>query len=111
MRLHVAEAGEGPLVLLLHGFPEFWWTWRAQLPALAAAGFLIVTGFLGFVALLVAFVGYRMVKKIEKPERTMESLRELPEVMRREAPGQRRRDLPVVAHGQVTRRDPDAYLV
>ena len=38
MRLHVAEAGEGPLVLLLHGFPEFWWTWRAQLPALAAEG-------------------------------------------------------------------------
>jgi pimeloyl-ACP methyl ester carboxylesterase len=39
VRLHVAEAGEGPLVLLLHGFPEFWWCWRAQLPALAAAGF------------------------------------------------------------------------
>ncbi|MBB3083507.1 alpha/beta fold hydrolase [Geodermatophilus sabuli] len=39
VRLHVAEAGEGPLVLLLHGFPQFWWTWRAQLPTLAAAGF------------------------------------------------------------------------
>ncbi|MGY1820733.1 alpha/beta fold hydrolase [Geodermatophilus sp. SYSU D00079] len=39
VRLHVAEAGEGPLVLLLHGFPQFWWTWRAQLSALAAAGF------------------------------------------------------------------------
>ncbi|MGY1812700.1 alpha/beta fold hydrolase [Blastococcus sp. SYSU D00820] len=38
VRLHVAEAGEGPLVLLLHGFPQYWWTWRAQLPALAAAG-------------------------------------------------------------------------
>src|SRR5688500_20306675 len=37
--LHVAEAGEGPLVLLLHGFPQFWWTWRSQLTALAAAGF------------------------------------------------------------------------
>jgi len=37
-RFHVAEAGEGPLVLLLHGFPEFWWAWRHQLPALADAG-------------------------------------------------------------------------
>jgi pimeloyl-ACP methyl ester carboxylesterase len=42
VRLHVAEAGEGPLVLLLHGFPEFWWAWRSQLPALAAAGFRAV---------------------------------------------------------------------
>jgi pimeloyl-ACP methyl ester carboxylesterase len=42
IRLHVAEAGEGPLVLLLHGFPEFWWAWRGQLPALAAAGFRAV---------------------------------------------------------------------
>ena len=41
-RFHVAEAGEGPLVLLLHGFPEFWWTWRNQLPALANAGFRAV---------------------------------------------------------------------
>jgi len=39
VRLHVVEAGRGPLVLLLHGFPQFWWSWRHQLPALAAAGF------------------------------------------------------------------------
>ena len=38
-RFHVAEAGDGPLVLLLHGFPQFWWAWRHQLPALAAAGY------------------------------------------------------------------------
>jgi pimeloyl-ACP methyl ester carboxylesterase len=38
IRLHVAEIGAGPLVLLLHGFPEFWWAWRHQLPALAAIG-------------------------------------------------------------------------
>lgn len=39
IRLHVAEAGSGPLVLMLHGFPEFWWTWRHQLTALSSAGF------------------------------------------------------------------------
>jgi len=38
-RFHVVEAGSGPLVLLLHGFPEFWWAWRHQLPALAEAGY------------------------------------------------------------------------
>jgi pimeloyl-ACP methyl ester carboxylesterase len=42
VRLHAAEAGDGPLVLLLHGFPQFWWTWRAQLTGLAAAGFRVV---------------------------------------------------------------------
>jgi pimeloyl-ACP methyl ester carboxylesterase len=38
-RFHVAVAGDGPLVLFLHGFPEFWWAWRHQLVALAEAGF------------------------------------------------------------------------
>ncbi|SDD85000.1 alpha/beta fold hydrolase [Actinokineospora iranica] len=42
IRLHVAETGEGPLVLLLHGFAEFWWTWRHQLTALGDAGFRAV---------------------------------------------------------------------
>ncbi len=42
IRLHAAETGEGPLVLLLHGFPQFWWTWRLQLTDLAAAGFRVV---------------------------------------------------------------------
>src|SRR5258706_11332945 len=42
VRLHCAEMGQGPLVLLLHGFPECWVTWRNQLPALAAAGFRAV---------------------------------------------------------------------
>ena len=42
VRLHYVEAGEGPLVVLLHGFPEFWFSWRFQLPALAAAGFRAV---------------------------------------------------------------------
>jgi len=39
VRLHYVEAGSGPLVVLLHGFPEFWYSWRHQIPALAAAGF------------------------------------------------------------------------
>ena len=38
IRLHYVEAGSGPLVILLHGFPEFWYAWRHQIPALAAAG-------------------------------------------------------------------------
>lgn len=44
-RFHVVqtlEAGSGPLVVLLHGFPQFWWAWRHQLPALAAAGYRAV---------------------------------------------------------------------
>jgi pimeloyl-ACP methyl ester carboxylesterase len=40
--LHVAELGQGPLVLLLHGFPQFWWAWHRQLVDLAAAGFRAV---------------------------------------------------------------------
>ena len=43
VRLHLVEAGpaDGPLVLLLHGFPEFWYGWRHQIPALAAAGYRV----------------------------------------------------------------------
>jgi pimeloyl-ACP methyl ester carboxylesterase len=39
LRMHIAEAGHGPLVILLHGFPESWYSWRHQLTALAAAGY------------------------------------------------------------------------
>lgn len=39
IQMHVAEAGEGPAVLLCHGFPESWYSWRHQLIALANAGF------------------------------------------------------------------------
>lgn len=42
IRLHVAEQGEGPLVILCHGFPECWYSWRYQLQALAKAGFRAV---------------------------------------------------------------------
>jgi hypothetical protein len=74
------------------------------------AAFLIVTGAIGGEALTAAFVGWRLTKRIEKPERTMESLRELPEVMRRESPGTRRREVPVVSNGQVQLRG-DSYVV
>jgi pimeloyl-ACP methyl ester carboxylesterase len=40
--LHYVEAGQGPLVILLHGFPEFWYSWRHQIPVLAAAGYRVV---------------------------------------------------------------------
>jgi len=40
--LHVAELGTGPMVLMLHGFPQFWWTWQQQLVDLADAGFRAV---------------------------------------------------------------------
>jgi len=42
VKLHYVEAGEGPLVVLLHGFPEFWYSWRNQITPLAQAGFHVV---------------------------------------------------------------------
>ena len=42
IKMHLAEDGEGPLVVLCHGFPELWYSWRHQLPALAAAGYHVV---------------------------------------------------------------------
>ncbi|WP_055694503.1 alpha/beta fold hydrolase [Streptomyces prasinopilosus] len=41
-RIHLVERGTGPLVLLVHGFPESWYSWRHQLPVLAAAGYRAV---------------------------------------------------------------------
>jgi membrane protein implicated in regulation of membrane protease activity len=79
------------------------------LPRWAAFG--IVFLLLAVVAGMAALIGLRLMKKIDKPERTMESLRELPDVMHREEPGQRRRALPTVSNGRVERRSPDSYLV
>ena len=42
IRMHLAEQGSGPAVVLLHGFPESWWSWRHQLHALAGAGYRAV---------------------------------------------------------------------
>ena len=41
IRLRVAKRGTGPLVVLVHGFPESWYSWRHQIPALAAAGYRV----------------------------------------------------------------------
>jgi pimeloyl-ACP methyl ester carboxylesterase len=42
LKFHIAEQGSGPLVLLCHGFPESWYSWRHQIPAIAAAGYHVV---------------------------------------------------------------------
>src|SRR3954451_16001117 len=42
VKLHYVEAGDGPLVVLLHGFPEFWYGWRQQIETLGEAGFRVV---------------------------------------------------------------------
>ena len=42
IKMHLAENGEGPLVVFCHGYPEFWYSWRHKLKALAEAGYHIV---------------------------------------------------------------------
>jgi epoxide hydrolase 4 len=42
IRMHYVTQGEGPLVVLLHGFPEFWYSWRYQIPVLAEHGYRVV---------------------------------------------------------------------
>jgi len=39
IKMHIAEQGEGPLIVVAHGWPELWYNWRHVLPALAAAGY------------------------------------------------------------------------
>lgn len=41
VKLHYAALGEGPLIVMIHGFPDFWYTWRRQMPALADAGYRV----------------------------------------------------------------------
>lgn len=67
-RIHLVEQGTGPLVLLVHGFPESWYSWRWQLPALAAAGYravaIDVRGY-GRSSRPAATHAYRMVELVE----------------------------------------------
>src|SRR5919199_931083 len=42
IKMHIAQQGSGPLVILCHGFPESWYSWRHQLTALAEAGYHVV---------------------------------------------------------------------
>jgi uncharacterized membrane protein YqjE len=71
----------------------------------------IVTVFLLIMAGIAALIGRRMLKKIEKPERTIETLSDLPDVLHREAPGERHRAVPEVSNGQVKRAGHDSYTV
>ncbi|MGY1639536.1 phage holin family protein [Geodermatophilus sp. SYSU D00703] len=73
--------------------------------------YLIVWAFFVLLAAIAAVVGRGQMKKIEKPERTIETLRELPAVVHREAPGERRRDVPTVSNGRVQLRGSDNYRV
>jgi membrane protein implicated in regulation of membrane protease activity len=73
--------------------------------------YLIVFALLLLIAGVAALIGLRMLKRIEKPERTIETLRDLPEVAHREAPGERHRDVPTVSNGRVELRGNDSYKV
>ena len=73
--------------------------------------YLIVWGLLVLLAVVAALVGRRFIKKIEKPERTLETLHDLPEVLHREAPGDRHRAVPEVSNGRVQRQGTEHYTV
>lgn len=67
VRIHLAECGRGPVVLMVHGFPESWYSYREQLPALAAAGYravaMDVRGY-GRSSKPTQVADYRMLKKV-----------------------------------------------
>merc|ERR1711915_574409 len=62
LNLHVAEIGSGPPVLLLHGFPDIWYSWRYQMIALAEAGFH---------AIALDFRGYGLSDQPSEPEKAV----------------------------------------
>jgi uncharacterized membrane protein YqjE len=80
------------------------WLWRW-------VAYGIVTLFLFLLAGVAVVIGRKMLKKVEKPERTLETLSDLPGVLHREAPGQRHRAVPEVSNGQVRRPGTGHYSV
>jgi membrane protein implicated in regulation of membrane protease activity len=73
--------------------------------------YLLVWVLLVLIAGLAAFLGVRKLKKIKKPERTLETLHDLPQVLHREAPGERHRTVPEVSNGRVKRQGTESYTV
>ena len=73
--------------------------------------YLIVTAGLVMVAVVAGLIGRRMLKRVEKPERTLETLSDLPEVLHREAPGERHRAVPEITNGRVKRAGVESYTL
>jgi membrane protein implicated in regulation of membrane protease activity len=73
--------------------------------------YLIVWFALVLVAAIAALVGRRFIKKIEKPERTLETMHDLPGVLHREAPGQRHRAVPEITNGRAQRQGTESYTL
>ena len=73
--------------------------------------YLIVTAGLVVVAVVAGLIGRRMLKRVEKPERTLETLSDLPEVLHREAPGERHRAVPEITNGRVKRAGGESYTL
>jgi uncharacterized membrane protein YqjE len=73
--------------------------------------YLITWFLLVLIGALAALFGRRTIKKIEPPERTLETLRDLPQLTHREAPGERHREVPTVSNGRVQLRRDEPYSV
>ena len=96
-RIHLVEQGSGPLVLLVHGFPESWYSWRHQLPVLAAAGYRAVA---------VDVRGYGRSSKPDGVAASEHPRRGEPEDRRPGVPGERHRDHPRPARLADRQRQP-----
>jgi membrane protein implicated in regulation of membrane protease activity len=105
--------GAAGVVLAFSGFFFFialaeFITWLGLLRWIS---YLIVWFALVLVAGVAALFGKRTIKRIEKPERTLETLHDLSDVLHREAPGERHRAIPEVSNGRVQRRGTESYTL